>query len=228
MVRFALPRALLALTVGITLHAPPAIAQTTTPAYTPSTTTTVQSGCPSPIRLINGGFEDGQMAPFTEETNSNAGTVQKIVSPGYKSKYALSVEAHPGQNDSVFEYSLSSQPTSRQCYGYYYSISYAYNWAKYDGPEGYDGSNYCALSAGTGYCTSGPAAYGSRTPGWHHVQYRCREVYGCNGGGVFIFNLDCVNRNNDTVKPFTLLLDDFQIHNAPGSPTPLPTGIGCF
>ena len=191
------------------------------PAAT-STSTISQPGCPSPISLTNGGFESGKIAPWTLLTNSNPTTKQQIVSPGDQSNYALEVNFAAA---SLTEYSLSQQTTGKECFGYYYNTTYSWNWLNYTGPEG-NGPSYCAFSAYTGYCEDNvPQHYATRTPGWHHHSYICRDIYShCKPAyASFVADVTCVGENNTVLPAFTMLIDAFHIYNAPGSPNPPPT-----
>ena len=190
---------------------------------------TAQPGCPSAIGLINGGFESAKLAPWTQLSNSNPTTKKTFVTPGYggaSGSHALKLDFVPA---NITEFSLEQSTTGKECYGYYYNISYAWNWKDYKGPEG-PGDQYCRFSVGTGYCSTYTPHYATRTPGWHHHSYVCRNTLSCHPAySSFVVDVTCVGGvgANITLPAFTLLVDDLAISNAPGSPNPKPTGQ-CF
>ena len=214
-------------TIAVLLGALLGVTQAEPVEYSAATTSPVAAGCPSAIGLLNGGFEDGKIAPWTRLTNSNPTTKSSIVSPGFNnSKHALQLEFVPA---NVTELSLAQDTTGQECYGYYYEISYSWNWLEYNGPEG-DGDSYCRFNVVTGYCGKYIPHYATRTPGWHHHSYVCRNIYSCHSAySSYVVEVTCVGGvgANETLPSFTMQIDDFNIRNAPGSPTPLPTGP-CF
>ena len=188
----------------------------------PATSTLSQPGCPSPIGLVNGGFESGKLAPWTLLSNSDQNVKQSVVSPGFDSNHALQVNITP--TSSVSEYSLAQSTTGKECFGYYYNISYSWNWKDYTGPVG-KGPSYCAFSVSAAYSEDNvPLHYGSTTPGWHHNSYISRDIYShCKPLATeYIADVTCVGANNAVLPPFTILIDQLQIHDAPGDPNPPP------
>ena len=189
-----------------------------------------QPGCPSPLGLVNGGFESGKIAPWSLDSNSNPTDKQHIVSPGFNgSKHALQVDF---VSANITEYDISQTTTGMECFGYYYNISYAWNWVKYSGPEGPgsgpDGDyDYCAFSVYTGYTGGAPRHYGTRTPGWHHHSYVTRDIYShCKPAfSAFLADVTCVGPNggNGYLPPFSIQFDALHIQTAPGNPNPPPS-----
>jgi hypothetical protein len=184
-----------------------------------------RAGCPYAVGVSNGGFETGHFAPWQlvpHDPGMNP-PQRKIVSPGYKSQHALELN-FAASNDTNWTF-LQNQ-SGKECMGYSYTITYAYNWVNYKGPQsGVDVG--CKLTVATSYCVQEATHYATCESGWHAHTYTCLNAYSCGPAGAdFVVDVDCEG-GNKTIPAFTLLMDNFSIKLAdrPSSAIPSPT---CF
>lgn len=214
--------------VGVAPWAVAALAIAPLGVASASTDLSARAGCPYQVGITNGGFETGKVAPWAtppHDPGTNPPRL-KIVSPGYKSQHALEMN-FAASNETNWTF-LQGQ-SGKECMGYSYTISYAYNWVNYSGPESgpENGLTGCKLDVLTSYCDREGNHYATCESGWHHHTFTCLNTYSCGPAGAeFVIEVSCEN-GNTTIPPFTLLMDSISIElsSRPSSAIPSPT---CF
>ena len=183
-----------------------------------ATGSVASKGCPKPVPLPNSGFDDGVLAPWHRDGGDNPPQLA-IVSPGYKSPYALELE----YAESDFTMSYVEVNFNGTCEGYEYNVSFALNWVNYTGPVSnrYSG---CSLVLGVNGCVPTKSLQNvypaSSTPGWKENSYVC--LADANNLGVIIVEMACSTKNRTRIPAFAAQVDNFSFRILP-TPYPIPT-----
>ena len=165
-------------------------------------------GCPKAVGLTNGGFDDGQFAPWVPSTDTFSNPPQiEVVAPGNDSPYAFQMDFGAAAfTDWYFGLNFTGL-----CDGSVYDLSYAVNWLNYTGPP----------SGPSGGCDVGVLAFGCQpldandytvyatsTPGWTQYSYKCQSS---TNAAVNLLNVEVSCESATVVPAFSLQMDSFAI-----------------
>jgi hypothetical protein len=168
-------------------------------------------GCPKPVSIPNGGFDHGQIGPWSAVGNENPPQLA-IVSPGYKSPYALELD----YAESNFTMSYAEILFNGTCEGYEYNVSFALNWVNYTGPAS-NRNTGCSLGVSVNPCVpteSDVNVYvASSTPGWKEHSYVCLADTN-NEGSIFV-EMSCSTKNHTLIPAFAVQVDNFSFRLLP-------------
>lgn len=172
-------------------------------------------GCPRAVSITNGGFDSGQLAPWTDDSSpvEDPPSVQ-VVAPGFAgTSHALAL-SFPRTNYSS---ALIRNNFTHLCDTFQYNISFALNWGNYSGPNG-DSNNGCGIAVGALNCDNAlvgePIFYAVRQSGWHDHTYLCRADG--NGASIVDIMATCeVELNHTPIPAFAMQVDSISIKLVP-------------